>query len=494
MHYVEHHVAHLASTFFVSPYHDAAVVSVDGFGDFLGAMTGVGSGNQLAINKRVMFPHSLGLFYLALTQFLGFPHYGDEFKVMGLAAFGEPVFMDEMAQLVRLQPSGGFELGLDYFVHHTEGVHMTWDGGAPHLGSVYSPRMAELLGPPRASDEPLADRHRQIAASMQQRYEQAFFNLLEHVHAATGKKRLCLAGGCAMNSVANGKVFDATPFTDVYIPPSPGDAGGAVGAVSYVWHQKLGRPRQFVMTSPYWGPEFSADKLAKAVDQTADLRQQAICQRFDDNDALCQATAQAIADGCVVGWYQGKMEWGPRALGSRSILVDPRRAEMKDVLNSRIKRRESFRPFAPAILEEYVGEFFEHDQPDPFMSKVYKIRPEKRAADSRRRARGWHRPAANRTARGQSAVLEGDRHLPQTHWRASRDQHLVQRERADCPPARARRSTASCARAWTCWCSAPSSAASTTRRHSLSHCAMDPIAFINNIRRSLTICQAGLIG
>lgn len=377
MHYVEHHVAHLASAFFVSPYDDAAVVSVDGFGDFLGAMAGVGNGNQLSINKRVLFPHSLGLFYLALTQFLGFPHYGDEFKVMGLAACGEPTRMDAMEQLVRLVPGGGFELGLNYFVHHSEGVHMTWDGGAPHIGSVFSPRMAELLGPPRMADEPLADRHRQIAASMQQRYEQAFFHLLKHVHAATGKTRLCLAGGCAMNSVANGKVFDNTPFTDIYVPPSPGDAGGAVGAASYVWHQKLGRPRQFVMTSPYWGPEFPADALAKAVEATPELTAQARCERLDD-DTLCRTTAQAIADGCVIGWYQGKMEWGPRALGNRSILVDPRRAEMKDVLNSRIKRRESFRPFAPAILEEYVDEFFEHKQPDPFMSKVYKIRPEKR--------------------------------------------------------------------------------------------------------------------
>jgi carbamoyltransferase len=180
-----------------------------------------------------------------------------------------------------------------------------------------------------------------------------------------------------MNSVANGKVFDNTPFTDIYVPPSPGDAGGAVGAASYVWHQKLGRPRQFVMTSPYWGPEFPADALAKAVEATPELTAQARCERLDD-DTLCRTTAQAIADGCVIGWYQGKMEWGPRALGNRSILVDPRRAEMKDVLNSRIKRRESFRPFAPAILEEYVDEFFEHKQPDPFMSKVYKIRPEKR--------------------------------------------------------------------------------------------------------------------
>jgi carbamoyltransferase len=378
MHYVEHHVAHLASTFLVSPFEQAAVVSVDGFGDFVGAMTAVGSGNRVSIRQRVFFPHSLGLVYLALTQFLGFPHYGDEFKVMGLAAYGEPEFMDAMRQLVRLQPDGTFELGLEYFQHHTTGVSMTWESGAPVMGSVFSPRMAELLGPARGADEPLTDRHRNLAASLQRIYEEAFFLLLANVEKQSGLKQLCLAGGCAMNSVANGKVFDRTGFRDVYVPPAPGDAGGAIGAAYYVWNQKLGRPREFVMRSPYWGPEFSTEQLRQAIAGST-LAEQATIDELDEQ-ALPRRTAQAIVDGDVVGWYQGRMEWGPRALGNRSILVDPRRSDMKDILNARIKRRELFRPFAPAILEEATSEYFEHDEPDPFMSKVYRIRPEKHAS------------------------------------------------------------------------------------------------------------------
>ena len=379
IHHVEHHVAHLASTYLVSPYDRAAVVSVDGFGDFVGAMWGVGQGEQLQVLDRVYFPHSLGMLYLAITQFLGFPHYGDEFKVMGLAAYGQPSKLDAMRKILKLQRDGQFELELDYFRHHAEGVSMTWNDGSPAIGTVYSDRMAEVLGPPRSPEEPIDERHRDIAASLQAMYEEAFFHILRHVHATTGMDRLCLAGGCAMNSVANGKIALETPFHEVYIPPAPGDAGGAVGAAYYVLHQALRQPRKFVMDSPYWGPGFDDEEIAAEIERHADLRAASHVERLDE-PALCRRTAQVIADGKVIGWYQGRMEWGPRALGNRSILVDPRRQDMKDILNARIKRRESFRPFAPAILAEATSEYFEQDQPDPYMSKVYKIREPMRAS------------------------------------------------------------------------------------------------------------------
>ncbi len=405
VHHIEHHVAHLASSYLVSPYNRAAVVSVDGFGDFVGAMWGVGEGDQLRVADRVYFPHSLGLFYLAITQFLGFPHYGDEFKVMGLAAYGKPSQMDAMRKLVRLLPEGRFELGLDYFRHHADGVSMTWDAGAPTIGAVFSQRMTDLLGRARLPNEPVTDHHKDIAASMQAMYEEAFFHILHHVHRTTGLDRICLAGGCAMNSVANGKVLLETPFREVYIPPSPGDAGGAVGAAFHVWSHALGQKRQFVMESPYWGPSFTDGQIATAVESSVALREAGSVERLDEV-ALCRRTAEVIAQGKVIGWYQGRMEWGPRALGNRSILVDPRHAEMKDILNSRIKRRESFRPFAPAILSEATGEYFEQAQPDPFMSKVYKIREAKRESI----------PTATH-ADGTGRLQTVDRRMNERYWR-----------------------------------------------------------------------------
>jgi carbamoyltransferase len=378
--HVEHHIAHLASTFMVSPFEQAAVVSVDGFGDFVGAMWGVGSGNHLEVKEKIYFPHSLGLFYLAITQLLGFTKYGDEYKVMGLAAYGEPAEMAKMGEIVHLNANGRFELNLRYFVHHLEGASMTWDAGEPHMGLVYSPEMERLLGPRRTPEEPITHRHEQIAASLQARYEEAFFHLLQHVYEQVKIPNLCLAGGCAMNSLANGKIFDRTPFREVYIQAAAGDAGGAIGAAFYVWNQTLQRPRSFVIESAYWGPQFSDAELHAAITGRSNELAKSNCKIEEINDTLelCRNTAQEIAAGKVVGWFQGRMEWGPRALGNRSILADPRKKEMKDILNERIKRREAFRPFAPSILLESVDEYFEHEYPDPFMIKVYLIRPEKR--------------------------------------------------------------------------------------------------------------------
>jgi carbamoyltransferase len=379
IHAVEHHRAHLASAFFVSPFEKAAVVSVDGFGDFVSAMWGRGEGSSMSVDGQVVFPHSLGLFYLALTQYLGFTRYGDEYKVMGLAPYGEPRFLDALRRVVRLLPEGRFELDLDYFVHHSEGVAMVWDGGEPTIGPVYSEKWRDLLGAPRRGDEPLEDRHRDIAASLQAMYEEAFFHLLAHVQKRTGETALCLAGGCAMNSVANGKIFDRTLFRDVYVQSAAGDAGGAIGAAFYVWNQVLGRPRSFVMNHAYLGPEFVMADLRRSVEARASELNGGLfrIEEVAEEDELCRRVANHVAAGKVVGWFQGRMEWGPRALGNRSIVCDPRRADMKQILNLKIKRRESFRPFAPSVAREAVGDWFETDYDVPFMLQVFQIRPEK---------------------------------------------------------------------------------------------------------------------
>ena len=379
-HNVEHHRAHLASAFHVAPFERAAVVSVDGFGDFASALWGRGEGNRIEVAGRVLFPHSLGLFYQAVTQFLGFWAYGDEYKVMGLAPYGRPTALDAMRRIVRLRPDGGYELGLDYFRHHAEGVEMVWDGGAPEVGRIFSDALADLLGPPRARDEPIDERHRDIAASLQAMYEEAFFHLLNAVRRRTGERALCLAGGCAMNSVANGKVFDRTGFEELWVQAAAGDAGGAIGAAYVVWNEALGRPRGFVMDHAYLGPAFSGAEVRAELDRRGNEIQAAGCaiRRIGDEDELCRLAAERIAEGKVVGWFQGRMEWGPRALGNRSIVCDPRRADMKGILNRKIKRRESFRPFAPSVLREHVAEWFETDHDVPFMLQVYRVRADKR--------------------------------------------------------------------------------------------------------------------
>lgn len=379
LHAVEHHVAHLSSAFHVSPFDEAVVVSVDGFGDFASAAWGIGRGSDLQVEGRVHFPHSLGIFYQALTQFLGFPHYGDEYKVMGLAPYGEPVQLPLLRRIVQLQPDGSFRLDLRYFRHHREKVAYEWDNGIPAVGTLYSPALIDLLGPPRGKDDPLEQRHRDLARSVQAMYEEAFFHLLNTLHRRHPLAAVAIAGGCGMNSVANGKVALRTPFSKVYVQSAAGDAGGAIGAAFSVWHQ-LGNRQRWHMDHAYWGPAASEAEIALLLAQRASDLAAAGCvvDQPADEDTLCRRTAQAVADGRVVGWFQGRMEWGPRALGNRSILGDPRRADMKDILNLKIKRRESFRPFAPSVLREAVADWFEQDGDVPFMMQVYQIQPDKR--------------------------------------------------------------------------------------------------------------------
>jgi carbamoyltransferase len=380
--FVEHHPSHLASAAFVSPFESAAICAIDGFGDFVSTSWGRLDGSRMTVDGQVFFPHSLGLLYLAVTQFLGFPNYGDEFKVMGLAPYGEPRFKRALETLVRLREAGQFELDLSYFRHVSDGVQMTWEDGEPTIGPVYSPKLETLLGPARRRDEPLEARHEAIAASLQAVFEKAAMHVLRHLRMNTARSKLCLAGGCAMNSVANGKIREQTGFRDVFIQPAAGDNGTALGAAYHAWHATGGRPRDFVMRHSYWGPEFDDRAVATALDaQRAAIEERSCLRReWRDPAALDEWTAVQIADGRVVGWFQGRMEWGARALGNRSILADPRRADMREIINTRIKFRERFRPFAPSVLEEAVDEFFVGAVPDPFMLQVYPVRPEKRAA------------------------------------------------------------------------------------------------------------------
>jgi carbamoyltransferase len=381
LHHVEHHRAHLASAAFVSPFEEAAVLSIDGFGDFVSAMWGVARGNHIEVLGEVGFPHSLGIFYTAMTQYLGFPEYGDEYKVMGLAPYGSPSMLAAMREIVEVK-DGRFALDTGFFTHHTSGLDMVWTAGSPVIGRIYSEKLVERLGPPRGAAEPIEQRHKDLAASMQAMFEEAYFALAGSLFEKSRLPRLCLAGGCGYNSVANGKVFEGTPFRDLYVQAAAGDAGGAVGAAYWLWNQTLARPRSFVMDHAYWGPEYDRDAVAASVSARRSDLDAAACsvQEVADGRALCATTAAAIADGQVVGWFQGRMEWGPRALGNRSIIGDPRRADMKDILNLKIKRRESFRPFAPSVLREAVGDWFETDYDVPFMLQVYQVRPEKRAA------------------------------------------------------------------------------------------------------------------
>ena len=378
-HRIEHHVAHLASAFFVSPFDRAAVLSTDGLGDFASTMWATGEGNRLNVHGSVAFPHSLGLYYTAMSQYLGFWKFGDEYKVMGLAAYGQPNYVKELRHVVTLGNGKGFSLGLEYFCHHKSGPEMTWqeNGKTPVLGQLFSPYLEELLGKTRPATEPVAQKHRDIAASMQVVLEEAYFRLLNNLDAAAHQNKVCLAGGVAFNCVANGKIFDYTPFSQVYVQPAAGDAGLAVGAAYYVHHQILGQPRTFVMDHAYWGPQFTPEAIEKALD-SSQVRDLGYPVKKLSDEELFRSTAQHIASGKILGWYQGRQEWGPRALGNRSILVDPRRAEMKDILNRRIKHRESFRPFAPSILEEATGQYFERSHPSPFMNLAYTVRPEKR--------------------------------------------------------------------------------------------------------------------
>lgn len=371
-HHVEHHVAHIASAFYCSGMEQAAGFSYDGSGDFVSAMLARCEGTEIEVLERVFVPHSLGSFYTTICQFIGYRKYGDEGKVMGLAALGKDTYYEQVRDMV--SPDGnGYKLNLDYLLPFgsDQGLKITEDGKVI-IGRHYSDRMVELFGEPREPHAEITQRDMDLAYSMQRRFEEVCFHIVRQLHSRTPSDDLVMAGGCALNSVANGKIFSETPFRRTWIQPAAGDEGLAIGAALYVYHSILKHPRKYVMENAYLGPEFSDAQVRQALD-VAGLEYQRL-----EREPLLEAVAGEIGAGKVVGWFQGRMEWGPRALGNRSILAHPGMPDMKDTLNARIKHREWFRPFAPSILAEYQSDYFEHGHPTPFMLHVYKIRPDKR--------------------------------------------------------------------------------------------------------------------
>jgi carbamoyltransferase len=372
-HHVEHHIAHIASAYFCSPWGKAAGFSYDGSGDFVSTMMARCEDNQIEVLDRIYLPHSLGSFYTMICEFIGYKKYGDEGKVMGLAPYGRPTYREKVGEIAILR-NGSFQLNLDYFqpLGSNQGMRVL-PNGTVRLARHFSDRMKKLFGAPREPHSEITQREMDLAYAMQSRFEEILFHLLKRLHEHVPVDELVMAGGCALNSVANGKIFSQTPFRDTWIQPAAGDEGLAIGAALYTCCSILRQPRRYIMKDAYLGPEFSSTRIE------SDLKAASLLYRKLEHESLLDAVATQVAAGNVVGWFQGKMEWGPRALGNRSILAHPGLPEMKDTLNARIKHREWFRPFAPSILAERQSEYFEHDHPSPFMLHVYKIRPEKRA-------------------------------------------------------------------------------------------------------------------
>lgn len=373
-HHLEHHIAHIASAYYCSPWEKAAGFSYDGSGDFVSTMTARCEGNEIEVLDRVFLPHSLGSVYTMICEFIGYSQYGDEGKVMGLAPYGKDTYCDGISKIVAPNKDG-FQLDLGYFkpLGSNQGMQVLPDGTVK-LARHFSERMQELFGEPRLPHSEITQRDMDLAFALQHRFEEIFFHLLNQLHERVPLEDLAMAGGCALNSVANGKIFDRTPFRRTYIQPAAGDEGLAIGAALHTYHSVLKQPRRHELKHSYLGPEFSETRIRSAL-QSAGLE----CRKLE-RGVLLDEVAEQIAAGNVIGWFQGRMEWGPRALGNRSIVAHPGLPNMKDVLNARIKHREWFRPFAPSIMADYQHEYFEHDHPSPFMLHVYKIRPEKRKA------------------------------------------------------------------------------------------------------------------
>jgi carbamoyltransferase len=368
---IEHHRSHMASAFFPSPFEEAAILSIDGAGDFTTTMIGIGRGNQIKVLDSIDFPVSCGTFYTAFTQWLGFPHYGDEYKVMGLAPYGVARYVDKIKKALIFKDNGLFDWDTRYFKSAREVVVTYGENHVPVVGNLFSDHFEKVFGKPRGKDEELTQDHNDIAASVQRVTEELLIHILSHLQKRTGLKAVCIAGGVAQNSVANGKFIGSTGFEKLYIPSAGHDAGLSMGSALYQYHQMLNRPRTEPVFSAYTGSKFSNEEIE------ALLTQKGIqYKRLPDSELYDRVVAKLIEPG-VVGWFSGRAEFGPRALGARSIIADPRNAKAKDLLNSKIKRRESFRPFAPSILKEYVGEYFEKVEDVPFMEKVFPIKKEK---------------------------------------------------------------------------------------------------------------------
>jgi carbamoyltransferase len=372
---VEHHLAHIASSYFASDFDQAAGFSYDAAGDFASAMYARCEGNQIHILDRVIMPDSLGFFYTALCQFIGFDRFGEEYKVMGLAAYGKPGYLELMRELLRSQGNGRFRLNPDYFVSLGKNLEECLDEhGEIVLPPLYSAELEKRLGPPRRRGDEITGRERDVAASCQAHFEEIVLACLKSLHARAPTENLVTAGGCALNGVCNSRILRETPFKKSYIQCAASDDGTAIGAALYVWNTVLKQPRAGLIDHAYWGPEHAE------ADMEAALVKAGLQFEKCDRSGLLERAAAHLNSGHVTGWYQGRSEWGPRALGNRSILAHPGWPGMKDLINQKIKRREAFRPFAPTILADETINYFEQNVESPFMMHVVKIRPDKRPA------------------------------------------------------------------------------------------------------------------
>jgi len=369
---IDHHQSHLASAFYDSSFDNAVNLSIDAFGDFSSASWGVGNNYVIKIDEKILFPHSLGIFYEAFTQFLGFSNFGDEYKFMGLSSYGKPTEINSVKKIINLKKNGKFELNLDYFNHHKNRISYSWDNVSPKTNILFNKNVVKLFGISRIKDEPISSYHYNLASSVQKQYEEVLFHILGHVYKKYEIDKLTLSGGCAQNSLANGKVLKNTKFNSLFIPSNPGDAGGAIGAAYTLWH-RLRKTRPERNLNAYLGSDYTDNEIEKIikVNNGKLLAEKCSFVHYENEDLLCKFIAEEIAKEKVIGWFQGRMEWGPRALGNRSIIADPRSKNIKDIINSKIKRRESFRPFAPSILlEEANNWFLNFSDEEPFMSRV----------------------------------------------------------------------------------------------------------------------------
>ncbi|MEO1547756.1 MAG: carbamoyltransferase C-terminal domain-containing protein [Bacteroidota bacterium] len=364
---VEHHRAHLASTFYASPFKESAIMSIDGSGDFSTVMLAQGKGSKIIVLDSIDYPVSLGFIYTAFTHFLGFPHYGDEYKVMGLAPYGNPTLVDKVRKLVTLKKDGLWTWDASYFGE----VKVVYKDNQPIVDPFFTEKFSKLFGEPRKKGEELTQYHKDLAKSVQQVTEEIIFHMASHLQKRTGSKNLCIAGGVAQNSVANGKIIANTDFENLYIPSAGHDAGISMGSALYHYHHNLSNARKPSICSASTGCKFNNDAIE------AMLKEKGVSYKKLEDKELYDYVTERLIEPAVVGWFQGRAEFGPRALGNRSIIADPRNDKAKELLNLKIKRRESFRPFAPSVLKEYVPEFFEYTEEVPFMEKVYPIKPEK---------------------------------------------------------------------------------------------------------------------
>ena len=371
IHNIEHHRSHIGSSFFASSFKNAAILSIDGFGDFTSTMTALGSENKFKILNEINYPHSLGIFYTTVTQFLGFPNYGDEYKVMGLAPYGNPKYLKELEKSIYITDNGSFKLNKKFFKHFNEGVDMDWDGGNSKIESLFTKEWENLFGRSRNINEEIEKWHIDLACSVQRHTEKIMFHILNDLYDKTKCENLCMSGGVAQNSVANGKILENTPFKNLYVPSAGNDAGTSIGSAMYLHNQILGNNRMPEITTAFFGYKTTHAKIIKL------LNSQNIKFLKVTEENLYKIVVDKIISGGVIGWFQGRAEFGPRALGHRSIIVDPRRKDAKDLLNDKIKRRESFRPFAPSILKEHISDYFIQNSHVPFMEKVYEIKENK---------------------------------------------------------------------------------------------------------------------